>query len=376
MIRLAYPSIEDDAFESIQNILISGQLVQGKTVSEFEKQVAQYVGAEFGIAVTNCTSALFLTLKSLNLQTGNKIIVPAFSWPATANVVVLCGAEPVFIDIDPKTYNIDIRKLEEKLALFQNENSVKAIIPVHSFGRMAEMSQIIDLSERFKVPVIEDAACALGAYSFGKFAGTLGLAGCFSFHPRKSITTGEGGMIVTNDGSLARRLKILRNHGLDPESKTPDFVEAGHNMRLTELQAALGVSQMKNLENKLRIRIKLSSQYNDLFKESILEIPDLTEDRKHIFQSYVVLLPSLIAKERPKIINKLKDNNIEATIGTYHIPLTSYFKKRNNFKKGDFPITDDVFGRAVALPFHEKISLEQQNEVADRFLNILNGYDL
>jgi dTDP-4-amino-4,6-dideoxygalactose transaminase len=374
MIRLAYPAIEDDALESIREILSSGQLVQGKTVGEFESQIAQHVGAKFAIAVTNCTSALFLTLKALDIQSGDKVIVPAFSWPATANVVVLCDAEPVFVDIDQKTYNIDVKKLEETLSHF-HDNRVKAIIPVHAFGLMAVMPPIMELAERYKVPVIEDAACALGAYGFGKYAGNFGLAGCFSFHPRKSITTGEGGMIVTNDSFLARRLKSLRNHGLDPDSPTPDFVEAGYNMRLTELQAALGVSQMKGLKNKLQIRRELSNHYHSLLKESALVIPELVEDREHIFQSYIVLLPPSIKEKRQHVINELKANNIEATIGTYHIPLTSYFKKQNDYKKGDFPNSDDVFERAVALPFHEKLSFAQQGEVAHRIKNILSDYD-
>jgi dTDP-4-amino-4,6-dideoxygalactose transaminase len=243
MIRLAMPSIEDDDLQAVSEVLKTGYLVQGKNVAEFEEKVASYVGASYAVAVSNCTAALYLSLLALDVQVSDFVIVPAYSWPATANVVECCKAQPVFIDIEPDTYNMDPNCLEERLRMMMSVDSirkrVKAIIPVHIFGQMANMDIISGLAQQYEIPIIEDAACALGARWNDKMAGTWGIMGCFSFHPRKAITTGEGGLITTNDAKIAEKLRSLRNHGLRSTSLDPDFILPGLNMRITEFQAAL-----------------------------------------------------------------------------------------------------------------------------------------
>lgn len=367
MIRLTVPSIEDDDLEAVREVLISGFLVQGKHVEAFEHRVAEYVGSAHAVAVSNCTAALHLALVALGIGRGDRVAVGAYSWPASANVIVLAGAEPVFVDIDPETFNICPAALEAALV----KTKVKAILPIHTFGGVADLPSICRLAQQYGVPVLEDAACALGAEFSGKKAGRWGAAGCFSFHPRKAVTTGEGGMVVTDDASIARKIRVLRNHGLDPSASSPDFVEAGHNLRLTEFQGALGVTQLTKLERIIEKRQAAGAIYRELFKRTELKTPVAMQDSRHVFQSYVCLLPKRAADRRSEIIAALKTKGIETNIGTYHMPMTSFFRGRYEFAAGDFPVTDDVFKRAISLPLYETLTQADQEFVATALLNLI-----
>lgn len=367
MIRLTVPTIEEDDLQAVRESLASGYLVQGALVAAFEQVVADYVGTKHAIAVNNCTSALLLALMALDIGPGDRVAVTTYSWPATANVIALCGAEPVFVEIDARTFNLDTHALSETL----KTNDVKAILPVHTFGGIADMPRILDVASQYGVPVIEDAACALGAEIQGKRAGSWGVMGCFSFHPRKAITTGEGGMVTTNDDKLARRVRTLRNHGQDSESAVPDFVEPGHNMRLTEFQAALGIAQMRKVERIIEARIKHAEHYDHLLAGHGFVTPQALESR-HVYQSYVVLLPREIAQARSEMIAALRIHGVETTIGTYHLPLTTYFRKRGGFKLGDFPVTDDIAARAISLPLFESLTDEQQRRVVGTLVTTTN----
>ncbi len=368
MIRLTVPTIEEDDLEAVREALASGYLVQGPRVAEFEAAVADFVGTKHAVAVSNCTAALLLALMALEIGPGDRVAVTTYSWPATANVIALCGAEPVFVEIEPGTFNMDPDALADVLA----STKVKAILPVHTFGGMADMSRLVGVAAKYDVPVIEDAACALGAELEGKRAGTWGVMGCFSFHPRKAITTGEGGVITTDDASLARKLRILRNHGQDPDAPVPDFIAPGHNMRLTEFQAALGVTQMRKVQRIIDSRCAQAARYDELLNGSGLVAPGKLADSRHVYQSYVVLLPKEVSTARGEIIKALKAQGIETTIGTYHLPLTSYFRKRGGFKIGDFPVTDDISTRALSLPLFEALTPEQQREVTTALLTTVD----
>ncbi|GIV96203.1 MAG: perosamine synthetase [Herpetosiphonaceae bacterium] len=359
MIRLTIPSIEEDDLQAVCNILATGYLVQGPQVAAFEQAIAEYVGARYAIAVCNCTAALQLALLALDVGPGDKVAVTTYSWPATGNVIALCGAQPIFIDIDPVTYNMDPQALERIL----EQTSVKAIVPVHTFGGMADMRRICAVADRYGVPVVEDAACALGAELEGCRAGVWGIIGCFSFHPRKAITTGEGGMIVTNNDILARRLRILRNHGINPDAPDPDFIAPGYNLRLTEFQAALGLSQMKKVERIIKKRQALAAHYNKLLERSCLTSPRSLAGSRHVYQSYVALLPPEAVPHRSAIISALRQCGIEITIGTYHMPLTTYFRTLYGFQPGDFPITDEIAARSISLPLYETLQNEQQEHL-------------
>ena len=281
MIRLVVPSIEEDDLQAVREALASRRLVQGERVAEFERTVANYVGCKHAVAVTNCTAALHLSLLALGVGPGDIVIVTAYSWIATANVIELCGARPIFVDIDRDTFNLDPNCLEDALVKLMKANEtgrqVKAILPVHAFGLMADMPQISELAQRFDLPIVEDAACALGASCKGKKAGSWGIMGCFSFHPRKAITTGEGGMITTDDSRLADRLRALRNHGQDPGAPSPDFIMPGFNCRMTEFQAALGLNQMAKLDRILTARRQLASSYNSLLVGTSIQAPALPQ---------------------------------------------------------------------------------------------------
>jgi perosamine synthetase len=375
VIRLAIPSIEENDLRAVQDVLASGYLVQGARVAAFEEAVAAYTGCRYAVAVSNGTAALHLALLALDVRPGDLVLVTTYSWLSTANVIELCGAQPVFVDIQPDTFNIDPARLESVLqrlmSIPETARRVKAILPVHTFGHMADMPAILELASRYALPVIEDAACALGATLHGRQAGTWGVMGCFSFHPRKAITTGEGGMITTDNAVLARRLRALRNHGLDPEASAPDFIMPGFNYRMTELQAALGLTQMAKLDRLITVRRQLAAQYDTLLEMSLLQPPFVISEDSSVYQSYVTLLPESLTERRDDLIAWLRDAGIEVTIGTWHMPLTTYFRTRYGYEVGRFPITDHVFARSMTLPIHEQLSRQEQQDICQTILGLM-----
>jgi len=378
MIRLSKPYIEKKDIDAVDQILQSGFLVQGKTVESFENAIAQYTGAKYAIAVSNCTAALHLSLLAINVHPGDIVLVPAYSWISTANVVELCGAQPVFIDIQADTFNMDTEHLSDELRRLMRvkhiAKRVAAIIPVHTFGQIADIQCIIKIAEKYNIPVIEDAACALGASINGKHAGTFGLMGCFSFHPRKNITTGEGGIIVTDNSDLMLKLRALRNHGLDPQSTSPEFIMPGYNYRLTEFQAALGLIQLDKLEAIIDRRIESANTYNDLLQNYCFQLPYSSRKRSHVYQSYVIMLPNELMNKRHLVIEKLKlAELIETTIGTWNMPMTSYFRNRYNYHIDNFPITNNVFNKSITLPLYFDLDKNIQNTIVDSLNNTINN---
>lgn len=367
MIRLTIPTIEDDDLLAVREALASGFLVQGPRVAAFERQLANYIGISHAVAVSNGTAALHLALLALGIGPGDIVLVTAYSWLSTANVIEFVGAEPVFVDIDSKTFNIDPAKLESRTTQLMGDaktaTRVKAIMVVHTFGQVADMTAIMETANRFQIPVIEDAACALGARADNSQAGSWGVLGCFSFHPRKAITTGEGGLVTTNDESLARRLRALRNHGQDPDSPTPDFIMPGLNYRLTEFQAALGSSQMSKLDRILTARKELVQNYDRLLRDTEFTGPYVPPNNEPVYQSYVITLPPALAAVRGELISELKKHGVETTLGTWHMPMTTYFKNRYGVSRGDFPVADEVFTRSLSLPLYESLSENDQEFV-------------
>jgi len=256
IIPISLPSMGQEEWEALKEPIFSGWITQGPKVKEFEEMFAQLHGVKHALAVSNCTTALHLALVALGVEAGDEVIVPAFTWVSTANAVMYCNAIPVFIDIDPVTFNIDTKQLASKIT-----SKTKAIIPVHLFGLSADVDEIKKIAPQLKI--VEDGACAAGASKNGVFAGAQGDIGCFSFHPRKSVTTGEGGMLTTNDDALAEKLNMLRNHGASISEEQrhkgpkpyilPEFDMVGYNYRMTDLQGALGVVQLKKLNKFIEI---------------------------------------------------------------------------------------------------------------------------
>lgn len=374
MIRLTVPSIDQTDLDAVADAVSSGFLTQGAHVAAFESAVAERVGVAHAVAVANGTCALQIALAAVGVGQGDICIIPAYSWIATANVVELCGARPIFVDIDPETFNMDVGRLSNTLRqlLSTDRAKVKAVIPVHAFGQMAPMQEINSLCRGSGIPVIEDAACALGASINGTTAGGSSTLGCFSFHPRKAVTTGEGGMVVTNDSGLAKLARSFRNHGIDPDSSPADFVVPGYNFRLTEFQGALGVTQLAKLDRIIARRQQAAARYDALLADSMLVTPRVIKNYSHVFQSYVTLIPDDRAKSRGDVIAAAKEQGVELQIGTIHMPMTTYYRKRYNYKPGDFPVTDSIARRSLTLPLFENITADEQQTVVDVVTGLLS----
>jgi dTDP-4-amino-4,6-dideoxygalactose transaminase len=366
MIKLTAPFVDEQDLAAVREALESGSLVQGPRVAAFEAALAAYVGRDHAVAMNSCTSALHLSLLALGTGPGDLVVLPAYSFTATANAVELCGGRPVFVDIDPQTFNLDPRALRITLDRLQSDGTrdrVRAVLPVHTFGQMSDMVAIQAIADRCGIPVVEDAACALGATEGGRQAGTFGTMACFSFHPRKTLTTGEGGAVVTNDTALARTLRTLRNHGLDPDAGCADFVRPGFNNRMTEFQAALGSVQLKRMDAAIDARRQAAERYGTLLKGSIVEPQVVAEGRHSVYQSYVVLLPEAAAAARDAVIRRMRELDVEATIGTWNIPMTTYYRKTYGYKPEDFPTSAATFARSITLPMYYGLSASEQRQV-------------
>jgi len=333
VIPLARPVVEDDDRRAVIAALDSGMLVQGARVATFEALLAEVIGVTDVVAVSSGTAALHLSLLALGTGPGHRVAVPAYSWPATANVVEAVGATPVFVDVDTQTYAMSQEGLDAA-------GPLDVVLPVHPFGQMARM--------RTSSTVVEDAACALAARRDGHAAGTLGRAGCFSFHPRKAITTCEGGAVSTNDPLLADRVRAWRNHGIAAGSSPTEFVLPGLNYRLTEMQAALGAAQLSKLARILASRRHQAATYDELLDGTGIQVPVVPPGSEPVYQSYVVLLPHGVSPSA--VIAATRANGVETQIGTWHIPLTRFYREKYGFARGDFPGTDEVFARALSLP--------------------------
>lgn len=370
MIRLAQPAIGDAEIAAVSAVLRSGWLVQAAEVKAFESEVARLAGAEYAVAVSNGTAALHLSLLALGIGPGDRVAVAAYSWPATANVIALVGATPVFVDIEPRTMGMDPERLAEAIA---RDPGIRAILPVHPFGGFADLAAILEHADRHGIAVIEDAACALGARLGGRPAGGWGRMGCFSFHPRKIVTTGEGGAIATKDAAIADGLRALRNHGLDPRAADADFILPGLNCRMTEFQAALGRSQLARHGDLVATHRRVAGWYGEALESLPLTLPEVLEPGAHVFQAYVVRLSPTTAPRRREIIKTLRSHGVEATIGTHHIPLTTWFRTRGGHRAGEFPITDLVSACALSLPMHHALTRADVDVVARALATALEG---
>lgn len=376
MIPLTTPVIEADDLEAVREALVSGHLVQGPRVVAFEEAIARRVGAEYAVAMSSCTAALHASMLSIGVRAGDLVIVPAYSFIATANVVELCGAQPIFVDIRADTFTMDPERLaaslDSHMAVSREHPRVRAVVPVHAFGQLADMDAILSVAGRYEVPVIEDAACALGARFRGRHAGTLGTIGCFSFHPRKAITTGEGGVAVTPDPEIAQRLRALRNHGLDPASQSRDYIMPGLNYRMTEIQAALGLSQLRKLDRLVVARKKLAERYDALCSKTGLRPPVTLDHTEPVYQSYVVLLPGrqpALYSDLPALI---QDRGVEVTLAAQHMPMTRYFRERYGYEPGDFPVADSICERSLSLPLYQGLTPSEQEYVVDTTVDCLS----
>jgi perosamine synthetase len=348
----------------VNAVLRSGMLVQAHNVKAFEDAIAAYTHAGYAAAVSNGTATMHLALIALGIGKGDEVIVPAFSYVATANVVELVGATPVFVDIDSNTFNIDVTQIEAKIT-----PRTKAIIPVHEFGLACDIEAVMQIAQKHKLHVIEDAACALGATQNGQFVGSFGVFGSFSFHPRKAVSSGEGGIVTTSSAELYRKICILRNHGVEMVDGKMEFVEAGFNYRMTDFQAALVNSQFLRFPSIIDYKRSLAEVYFNEITSTGFQLPVVPADRPHTWQTFHVLTDDGI--DRDQLIVTLKEAGIGTNYGAQCIPAQVFYQNKYKLDaQGEFPNAYRAFKKGLALPIYEKLTKEQIQYISKTINNI------
>ncbi len=368
-IAISLPATGEEEWQAVREPLMSGWLTQGPKVAAFEKAFAARHGVAYALATTSCTTGLHLILAAMGVGLGDEVIVLAFTWVATANVVVYCGATPVLADVDPVTFTIDPHDAARKIT-----PRTKAVIVVHLFGMCADVDALrLVLPEG--LPIIEDAACASGANYKGRHAGTLGLAAAFSFHPRKSITTGEGGMVTTNDAVLAETMNMLRNHGASISEEQrhhgprpyllPEFNLLGYNYRMTDLQGAVGLAQLGKLDRFIREREEWAAYYAQHLDDiPWLRLPQAPSSGRHAWQAYVTWVdPATAPMPRNAIMEQLQRAGIATRPGTHAVHMLGYYRDRFGLRPEDCPSARDCDQNTMAIPLHNRMNADDYAHV-------------
>jgi len=360
-IPLTKPYLTNEELEEVKKTFKSGWIAgQGPKNKELAQVASNYLNIKNVIPVNNCTAALHLALLSLKIGRGDEVIVSDYTFPATGHSVMYVGATPRFADIDIRTYNVDSYKIEELI-----NDKTKAIIPVHTFGNPCKMDEMIKIARKNNLFVVEDAACAMGAKYKNKLVGTFGDIGCFSFHARKSITTGEGGLVAVKDGKLAGTISRLSCFGMASAWKRreaaslaiPEFIELGYNYKLSDVLAAIGVAQFRKLKDLIQKRRHLAKYYDEKLQElDFVQVPFADKNVRHTYQSYVCLLDKKV--NRNKIIIELKKLGVETQIGTYSSCIQPVYKSKDKC-----PVSIDVFNRAIALPMYYELTEQEVDKV-------------
>jgi dTDP-4-amino-4,6-dideoxygalactose transaminase len=382
-IPITKPVFGPEDLLAVQQPLHTGWVVQGPFVQEFEQRFAAFTGAAHAVATTSCTTALHLAVAALGLQPGDEVIVPAFTWVSTANVIEFMGATPVFCDIDLHTFNIDVQQL---VALITPRTV--GLMPVHLFGLCADMQPILDLARQHGLWVVEDAACAFGAWYDGRHAGTFGEAGCFSFHPRKSITTGEGGMLTTQRDDLERLARSLRDHGASRSDLTrhhgkaafllSEYNSLGYNYRMTDIQGALGCAQMQRAAWILEQRTRRAQLYDELLADvEWLATPVVPAGYVHGYQAYVCLFrpepPTLanverLHEQRNACMLRLEAQGIATRQGTHAPVILGYYAEKYGLCPDQFPGAYLADRLSLTLPLYAQMTEQEQSTVVECLL--------
>jgi perosamine synthetase len=378
MIPITRAVFDETDLAMIQEPLRSGWVVQGRFVQEFEDLFCDFTGSPHAVATTSCTTALHIAMAQLELEPGAEVLVPAFTWIASANCVEYVGAKPVFVDIDLATFNVDIAELEKHVT-----PRTRAIVPVHLFGLVADMDPLLSFAQRHGLAVVEDAACAFDSWYRDRHAGTFGDFGCFSFHPRKAITTGEGGMITTQDGTRAALARTLRDHGasrsdLERHEQQYSFLLAeyrhlGFNFRMTDIQGALGVSQMRKAREIMAGRRRAAARYDEMLAGiPWLQLPFRSPDYVHGNQSYVCLFrpeePDLgncerLFDQRNRIMAALEAQGIITRQGTHAPPHLPYYSSRYGIRPEDYPAAYMAERLTLTLPLYADMTEAETAQV-------------
>lgn len=358
MIPLAKPYLTSREAKAAYNTVLSHWVTQGPRVEEFEKKFASYVGSKYAVAVSNCTVALHLSLIVAGVGVGDEVICPSLSFIATANAIRYVGASPVFAEVDKRTYNIDADCAEKLI-----NKKTKTILIVHQLGLAADIDRFKKLAKKYKLKIIEDAACAAGSMYKNKKIGSHSDLVCFSLHPKKVITTGEGGMITTTNKNYYERLQRLRQHGMSVSDSArhvakkvifEDYREIGYNFRMTDIQAAIGIEQLKKIEWIIRKRRSIAAQYNKAFKDiACLQLPQESTDYYFNYQTYMLYLRQNCPISRDALIQKLLDVGIATRRGLMAIHTQIVYKK--NYKNIHLSVTEDLAERTISIPLYAQM---------------------
>jgi len=359
-IPVAEPVLEGNELKYVTECVKTGWISSaGKFVKKFEEKFSKYCDCKYGVAVSNGTTALHLALVALGIKKGDEVIVPNFTFVATANAVVYVGGVPVFVDADKETWNIDVDKIEEKIT-----SKTKAIIPVNIYGHPCDMNKIMDIAKKHNLYVIEDCAESHGAEYNGEKTGSFGDISCFSFYGNKIITTGEGGMCVTNNKELAEKMSMLKDHGMKPERRYWHET-IGFNYRMTNIQAAIGLAQLENINKFIETKRENTIIYNSLLKNvDGITLPPEKEYAKNVYWMYSILIDDKFGMSRDELIKKLKEHNIDSRPFFYPLNELPPYKTDENF-----PVSEELSKKGINLPSSVKLTKQDIQYIAETIKN-------
>ncbi len=357
MIPIAKPLISDEEKEEVMKVLGTGILAQGPKVKEFERAFADYIGVKYGVATSSGTTALHIALLCLNVKQGDEVITTPLTFYSTASTILMCGAKPVFVDVQPDTYNIDPNEVKKAIT-----EKTKVILPVHLYGQPCDMDELLEIADEHHIPIIEDACQAHGAEYGGRKVGSLGKISVFSFYPTKNMTTVEGGMITTNDEALAEKARLLRDHGAPERYR---HIALGYNYRMSDVYAAIGLGQLKHLDEYNSIRIRNAGILTQTLQdEKWLVTPRVKEGRKHVFHLYV-----LLTSHANSLIHHLRKRGVGAT-ASYPVPLYRQEVFRHYpFKAHECKNAENIAPQQVCLPVHPAVSAEDAEYIAGQVVS-------
>jgi len=360
------PWISKDDKKIVDKALSQSMLTLGPQLEKFESDFCEYSNSKYAIAVSNCTAALHLSLMALGIKKNDEVIIPDLTFVADANAILACNAKPIITDINKENFFLSISNIKKNIT-----KKTKAIIPVHIYGQVCNIDEILDVAKDNNLKVIEDCAHAVGTFHKSKHVGTLGSTGCFSFYPTKNITTAEGGMVITNSKQIAEKVRQLRSHGMTKSlqnrysSEYPwifDILQPGYNYRLDEIRAALGITQLKRIKKINDLRKKASTYYHkNLQNIPGIILPDMVNDRTHSYHLYTIRVTNPYKLSRNQLFKKLKNNGIRTTV--YWMPIHKYTAYQKFAKKSNVINTTKIYDEILALPLFPNISKIHQDSV-------------
>lgn len=356
-LKLMLPVFDSTEIKSVRKVLLSNRITEGDLTTTFEKKLANYLNIKHAIATTSATTALELILRVLKIRSGDQVILPSFTHPATANSIVSIGAKPVFVDVDLDSFNTTAEYISNAI-----NKKTKAVIVVSQFGNPLNIKPILDLQQQYRFSLVEDAACSLGAKIDDKLVGSQADITCFSFHPRKIITTGEGGMIVTNNQTIERKIRTMKNFGLVNSKNGLIQKYWGSNLKFTDIQAALGLSQLSKIESIIKKRIQQAEYYDNLLasNEHIIT-PKRKSNTRHIYQTYCILIRK--TNLRNKLANYLAKYGIETRIGSFALHLQPFFISKRQAKLQN---SQKAYNDGLAIPLHYRLTINDQKFIVTK----------